>query len=215
MQTHRHDWDFGLCAHIFQFLTWYSWCPCLVDHLWIVRFCQKTLLIAWIVDTTEVSWLSGELFALLASCVGSPCLVESIHVLGFEIGNFEVHLIKGSFGGTLCSFFLILLLALMLPSPLPRGGVLLGTLCMGVYLAMCLCNGLFEPYVYIKRDACCTCYDVHDALGTQVVWRTIRVKWLLLERTPPAIHCFVKGKAGYFACNMLSTGWGYPCIVST
>ena len=96
---------------------------------------------------TEVSWPSGEFFALLASCVGSPCLVESIYVLGFEIENFEVHLIKGSSGGTLCSSFLILLLALVLPSPLPRGGALLGTLCMGVYLAMCLCRGPGWPYV--------------------------------------------------------------------
>ena len=75
-------------------------------------------------DTTEVSWPSGDFFALLASCVGSPCLVESIYVLGFEIGNFEVHLIKGSSGGILYSSFLILLLALVLPSPLPRGGAL-------------------------------------------------------------------------------------------
>ena len=120
-------------------------------------------------DTTEVSWPSGDFFALLVSCVGSTCLVDSIYVLEFEIGNFEVHLIKGSSNGTLCSSFLILLLALMLPSPLPRGGALLGTLCMGVYRAMCLCNGLVEPYVCLKRDACCTCYAVHDALGTQVI----------------------------------------------
>ena len=105
-------------------------------------------------DTTEVSWPSGDFFALLASCVGSPCLVESIYVLGFEIGNFEVHLIKGSSGGTLCLSFLILLLALMLPSPLPRGGALLGTLCMGVYLAMCLCSGLGWPYGCLKQNAC-------------------------------------------------------------
>ena len=98
-------------------------------------------------DTTEVSWPSGDFFALLDSCVGSPCFVESIYVLELEIGNFEVHLIKGSSGGTLCSLFLILLLALMLPSRLPRGGALLGTLCMGVYLAMCLCRGPSWPYV--------------------------------------------------------------------
>ena len=85
---------------------------------------------------------------------------------------------------------------------------------MGVYFAMCLCNGLIEPYVCMNRDACCTLYVVHDALGTQVVWKTIRVEWLLLERTVPAIRYFVQGKAGYFAHNMLGTGWGYPCIVS-
>ena len=102
-------------------------------------------------DTTKVSWPFGDFFALLASCVGSPCLVESIYVLGFEIGNFEVHLIKGSSGGTLYLSFLILLLALMLPSPLPRGGALLGTLCMGVYLAMCLCNGPGWPYVCLNK----------------------------------------------------------------
>ena len=98
-------------------------------------------------DTTEVSWPSGDFFALLASCVGSPCLVESIYVLGSNFGNFEVPLIKGSSDCTLCLLFLILLLALMLPSPLPRGGALLGTLCMGVYLAMCLCRGPGWPYV--------------------------------------------------------------------
>ena len=102
-------------------------------------------------DTTEVSWPSSDFFPLLALCVGSPCLVESIYVLGFEIGNFEVHLIKGSSGGTLCSSFLILLLALMLPSPFPRGGALLGTMCMGVYLPMCLCNGPGWPYVCLKK----------------------------------------------------------------
>ena len=101
----------------------------------------------------------------------------------------------------------------MWPSPLPRGGALLGTLCMGVYLAMCLCSGLGWPYVCLKRYACCTCYAVHDALGTQVVWRTIQVEWLLLERTPPTIHCLVQGKVGYFAHNTLGMGWGYPCIV--
>ena len=85
---------------------------------------------------------------------------------------------------------------------------------MGVYGAMCLCNGLVEPYVCLKRYACFTCYVLHDALGTQVVWRTIRVEWLLLERTPPAIHDVVRGKVGYFAHNTLGTGWGYPCIVS-
>ena len=124
-------------------------------------------------DTTEFSWPSGEFLHFLASCVGSPCLVESIYVLGSEIGNFEVCLTKGFSCGTLCSSFLILLLALMLPSPLPRCGALLGTLCMGVYVAMCLCNGLVDPYVCLKRDACCTRNVVHDALGTQVVWRTI------------------------------------------
>ena len=103
----------------------------------------------------------------------------------------------------------------MLPSPLLRGGALLGTLCMGVYLTMCLFNGLVEPYVCLKRDACCTCYVVHDTLGTKVVWKTIRVKWLLLERAPPAIHCFVQGRVGCFAHNTLGTGWGYLCIVST
>ena len=102
-------------------------------------------------DMTEVFWPSGDFFALLASCVGSPCLVESIYVLGFEIGNFEVHLIKGSSGDTLYLAFLILLLALMLPSPLPRGGALVGTLCMGVYLAMCLCRGPSWSYVCLKE----------------------------------------------------------------
>ena len=46
-------------------------------------------------DTTEVSWPSGDFFVLLASCVGGPCLVESFYVLGSDFGNFEVHLIKG------------------------------------------------------------------------------------------------------------------------
>ena len=55
---------------------------------------------------------------------------------------------------------------------------------------------------------------MHDALGTQVIWKTIRVEWFLLEKTPPAIHYFVQGKVGYFAHNMLGMGWGYPCIVS-
>ena len=55
---------------------------------------------------------------------------------------------------------------------------------------------------------------MHDALGTQVIWKTIQVEWLLLERTPPAIRYFVQGKVGYFAPNMLGTGWGYLCIVS-
>ena len=36
----------------------------------------------------------------------------------------------------------------------------------------------------------------------------------MVERTPPAIHCFVMGKVGYFACSILGKGWGYPCIVS-
>ena len=98
-------------------------------------------------DMTGVSWPFGDFFALLTSCVGGPCLVESFYVLGSEFGNFEVHLVKGSPVGTLCLSFLILLLALMLPSPLPRGGALLGTLCMGVYLAMCLCRGPGWPYV--------------------------------------------------------------------
>ena len=102
-------------------------------------------------DTTGVSWPSGDFFALLTSCVGGPCLVEFIYVLGSKIGNFEVCLTKGSSYGTLCSSFLILLLALMLPSPLPRGGALLGTLCMGVYLAMCLCSGPSWPYVCLKK----------------------------------------------------------------
>ena len=53
-----------------------------------------------------------------------------------------------------------------------------------------------------------------DAFGTRVVWKTIRVKWLLLERTPPAIHGFVLGKVGYFAHNTLGKGQVYPCIVS-
>ena len=101
----------------------------------------------------------------------------------------------------------------MLPSPLPRGDALLGTLCMGVYVAMCLCNGLVEPYVCLKRDACFARYAVHDALGTQVIWKTIRVEWLLLERASPTIHYFVQGKAGYFAHNTLSKVWGYACIV--
>ena len=56
---------------------------------------------------------------------------------------------------------------------------------------------------------------MRDALGTQVVWKTIRVEWLLQERTLPAIHFFVQRKVGYFAHNTLGTGWGYPCIVST
>ena len=59
-----------------------------------------------------------------------------------------------------------------------------------------------------------TCDAVHDAFGTRVVWKTIRVEWLLLERTPPAIHCFVLGKVGYFAHNTLGKGWGYPYTVS-
>ena len=98
-------------------------------------------------DTNEVSWPSGEFLHFLASCVGGPCLVESFYVLGSEFGNFEVCLIGGFSGDRLCSSFLILLLALMLPSPLPRGGALLGTLCMDVYLAMCLCRGPGWPYV--------------------------------------------------------------------
>ena len=79
---------------------------------------------------------------------------------------------------------------------------------------MCLCNGLEWPYVCLKRDACFTLYVVHDALGTHVIWKTIQVEWLLLERTPPTICSFVQGKVGYFAQNMLGTVWGYPCIVS-
>ena len=45
-------------------------------------------------DTTEVSWPSGDFFALLASCVGGPCLVEYFYVLASDFGNFEVYLIK-------------------------------------------------------------------------------------------------------------------------
>ena len=147
MQSRGHDWDSSSCAHIFQFLTWYSWCPCLVGHLWLIRFCQKTTLIAWIVDTTEVSWPSRDFFALLVSCVGGSCLVESFYVLGSDFRNFEVQLTKGFSRCTLCLSFFILLLALMFPSPLPRGGALLGTLCMGVYLALCLCRGPGWPYI--------------------------------------------------------------------
>ena len=80
----------------------------------------------------------------------------------------------------LCLTFLSFLLVLMLPSPLPKGGAILGTLCMGVYLAMCLCNGLDWPYVCVKEMHVCSHYVVHGALGTQVVWKTIEVEWLLL-----------------------------------
>ena len=103
-------------------------------------------------DTTEVSWPSGEFLHFLASCVGGPYLIESFYVLGFEFGFFEICLTEGSSYRTLCSSFLIPLLALMLPSPLPRCGELLGTLCMGVYLAMCLCRGRGWPYVCFEEE---------------------------------------------------------------
>ena len=74
-------------------------------------------MIASIVDTTEVFGPSSDFVEVLTSCVGGPCLVESFYVLGSEFGNFEVCLTKGSSCHTLCSSFLILLLALMLPLP--------------------------------------------------------------------------------------------------
>ena len=54
---------------------------------------------------------------------------------------------------------------------------------------------------------------VHDGCGTQVVWKTIRVEWLLMERTPPACICLCLGEVGYFAHTTLSKVWGYSCIV--
>ena len=164
-------------------------------------------------DTTWVFCPFGDFFEILTSCVGGPCLVESFYVLGSNFGNFEVCLTKGSSYRTLCSSFLILVLSLMLPSPLPRCGALLGTLCKGVYLAMCLCSGFGWPFVCLKRNACFSHDVVHDACGTRVVWKTIRVEWLLLERTPPAIHCFVQGKVGYFAHNSIANILGYQCTV--
>ena len=65
--------------------------------------------------------------------------------------------------------------------------------------SLTLCMFEKEMHVYTS-DA------VHDAFGTRVVWKTIQVEWLLLERTPPTIPCFVLGKVGYFAHNMLGKG---------
>ena len=57
-----------------------------------------------------------------------------------------------------------LLACLDVALPLPRGGAILGTSCMGVYLAMCLCNGLDWPYVCVKVMHVCSHYAVHGAL---------------------------------------------------